>query len=230
MDMSRDLQQRHLLSLEEQTKIALEELAVIKKEKSEWLNSKSSRDQQFAILDEKLRIARSHFETTTAVLDAEIKSRRDELIRLQGVHKLEHESHAEVIIEKKATIEGQELVIAENATKISEQEKRKETLNTETSDAHQEKIVALQGAAEAQGTHKSALEDLDSTAKSLGRKKLEHAKIFSDIERIKRTRHIMVEDVLTENHNRLFERHKRQTILSQSLDEKIREKKKELKK
>ncbi len=229
MDMSRDLQKRHLLSLEEQTKIALDELAVINKEKSDWLSDKGSRDQALANLDEKVRVARAYAETTIAMLDAEILSRKGEVTRLQGVHKLEHESHARVIIEKKATIESQQRVIAENTIKISEQENRKEVLNSETSDAHQEKIVALKGMQTAQGNHKVELQALQDVRSKVVRKNTEYAKIHSDIERIKRTRHILVEDVLTDNHKRLFDRHQKQTGLSQELDKKIRTQKKNLK-
>ncbi len=162
-------------------------------------------------------------------INSEIESRKGELSELILSHETEHMIHGQKISTLRTTIGGHSLEIENKKKEISELEERKSFLTTDIS------ILSK--------TKKSALDELQKVLKECSEADTKlrvinneitaadkvYAKISSDIKRISKQKDVLVEDILTDNHRKLYDRHQIQLGKSQALDEQILQKRKTLK-
>lgn len=162
-------------------------------------------------------------------LSVQIGARKNELLALEGHHKIVHETHGTKIADKKKELELSQQQYATLQQKMEILISVFAAKQKEITDLT-EKIQALQfEVTNYQKTIIIVSNQEKELIASVRTKAMVEKKLIERIKELKRTHHILVEDVITERTKRLYKRHKQLTSMNQSIDVQIARKRKLLK-
>lgn len=162
-------------------------------------------------------------------LAVQIEARKKELLALEGHHKIVHESHGTQVVEKKRKLESLQGIYAALQQQMEALLSVFAAKQKEITDLT-EKIQVLEfEVTNYQKTILVADNQLKEIMENIRVKSLIERKLDARIKELKRTHHIVVEDVLTERNKRLWKRHEQRTGMNKALDKQIERKQQKLK-
>lgn len=162
-------------------------------------------------------------------LVAQIEARKKEIGSLERHHSVVHKSHGEKIAKSKSELSVLENSFAAKQDAISALELIIKSKRKEIEDLT-EKIRLLQF--EVENYQKTIIVISNQEKQFISSVRLKagiEKKLIARIKELRRTHHVLVEDVLTERNKRLWKRHEQRTRMSGALDKQIERKQKLLK-
>jgi chromosome segregation ATPase len=176
-------------------------------------------------LESALKILRIEAES----LSVQIGARKKELGELHQLHATVHEHHGSEIANKKQSLLMLDTLIDHEKEELADVEKQLHVKNEEV-ESLTKNIQTLQF--ELTNYQKTVLlisnQEKELIVSLRGKVAIEK-KLNTRIKELKRTHHVVVEDVLTERNKRLFKRHKQITSMNKALDIQLEKKRKLLK-
>lgn len=176
-------------------------------------------------LENALKLLRIESESLTV----QILARKKELGALEQLHGTVHESHGKKIAEKKTELVALEAKIEAVNSLVEIANQQLDSKNSEIVSLTK-KIETL--SFELENYNKTILvasNQLKELMANISSKSIIAQKLNDRIRELKRTHHIVVEDVVTERTKRLYKRHKQLTGMNKALDVQIERKRKLLK-
>lgn len=161
-------------------------------------------------------------------LSVQIEARKKELVGLEQLHTTVHGHHGRLIADQKQSLSMLGSLIEHETTELATVEKQLQAKEAEIVSTSKQ-IQTLQF--ELTNYQKTILvisnQEKELIA-SLRNKVAIEKKLDARIKELKRTHHVVVEDVLTERNKRLYKRHKQMTGMNKALDIQVARKRKQL--
>lgn len=229
MQKASEYKEKQVLSLTDKIKHLQETEKTMRLEQAEWNAGKKQREEALAGIDAQAFAANKAHEATIKVHDEEIEQKKGEISRLIEIKSKEDESYSHAAAEHSVALIGHDELIKSRKTTVDELIVQEGELRKTVSRLSSDKVLAMKDTAKSLDDARRALAQVTEIVTEISTLTGTRDKLLEDIKRIEKTRHVLVEDVLTERGKLLLENFERRTKMSQALDAQITVKKKALK-